>query len=76
MGCSPLLEGVEEPLDVLEIVSEHPILLCSEPPQTFRKLYERGWVAYGDGRWRITDEGRSALDDIEVDDGPPRFFEL
>lgn len=77
MSCSPLLRGVTDPLRVLMIVSEHPVLCCSEPPQTFRPLAERGWVVYQSGRWRITDVGYSALS--ETDEEPQslmEFFEL
>ena len=61
MPCSPLLKGVKEPLEVLRIISEHPILRYSEPPQTFYPLEERGWTVYTSGCWRITDEGYKAL---------------
>ena len=75
MPCSPLLKGITEPFDVLEVVGEHPILLHSEPPQTFYPLKELGWVEYGGGRWRITDEGRRAMPKKEPA-GPPEFFDL
>lgn len=63
MPCSPLLKGVREPLEVLRIISKHPILCYSEPPQTFYPLEEKGWTAYKSGCWRITDEGYKALAD-------------
>lgn len=75
MACSPLLEGVDDPLTVLEVVRDHPILLCSEPPQTFYPLRELGWMEYAEGRWRITEEGREATPDPQPQ-APPEFFEL
>jgi hypothetical protein len=60
MACSPLLQGISNPVEVLRIVCDHPILCCSEPPSTFRPLEELGWAVYGNGRWRITEEGMAA----------------
>lgn len=78
MPCSPLLVGITDPAEVLAVLRDHPVLLYSEPPQTFRGLAERGWVEYGVGRWRITAEGRAAVPEVEEDpeDRPPHFFEL
>jgi len=75
MACSPLLDGITDPLAVLRVAGDHPILLCSEPPQTFYPLAELGWVDYGEGRWRITEEGRRVMPEKEPA-GPPEFFEL
>jgi len=61
MSCSPLLDGISDPVEVLRIVAEHHILRYSEPPQTFYPLKEKGWVEYAGGHWRITDAGKSAL---------------
>ena len=76
MPCSPLLDGVDDPVEVLRIVRRHPVLLCSEPLGTYADLRDRGWVGYEAGRWRITCEGEQVLDDNPEDDTPPNFFEL
>lgn len=75
MACSPLLEGITDPAAILAVVRDHPILLCSEPPQTFRPLEALGWVEYGHGRWRITEEGRRETPEREPEE-PPEFWEL
>jgi len=78
MACSPLLRGITDPLAVLRVVRDHPVLACSEPPQTFYPLREQGWAEYGDGRWRITPEGRAAAEG-DVPSRPASladFFEL
>lgn len=62
MSCSPLLEGVTDPLEVLRVVSEHHILRFSEPSGTFYPLAELGWVTYRDGAWGITESGYRALE--------------
>jgi hypothetical protein len=76
MPCSPHLRGVDEPLEVLRIVHRHPVLLCSEPSRAFYPLRDKGWVVYGEGRWRITEEGRGALENSEDETDLPEFFEL
>jgi len=81
MPCSPLLIGITDPVEVLRVVRDHPILRYSEPPQAFYPLQERGWVTYGEGHWRITEEGRIAAGEPEPKsaDGPAtltEFFEL
>ena len=79
MPCSPLLIGIIDPLEVLRVVRDHPILCCSEPPQAFYPLQKLGWVTYGGGRWRITEEGRVAAGEPEPAGGPTtlmEFFEL
>jgi hypothetical protein len=73
--CSPLLQGVEDPAQVLAVVRDHPVLLCSEPPQTFYPLEKLGWVKYEGGRWRITNAGREAMPEPEPE-SPLEFFEL
>lgn len=77
MACSPLLKGVDEPLRVLRIISKHHILRYSEPSSTFYPLQEKGWVAYGSGCWRITDEGYRALEETEEEpQSLTEFFKL
>lgn len=79
MPCSPLLVGITDPLEVLRVVRDHPILQYSEPPQAFYPLRERGWVEYGGGRWRITDEGHGAAAEADEPEGPAtltEFFDL
>ena len=61
MACSPLLDGISDPLQVLVVIAKHPILRHSEPPQTFYPLKEKGWIEYAEGHWRITEAGKSAL---------------
>lgn len=67
MPCSPLLVGVEDPVEVLRIVRANPILCCSEPPQTFRPLEQREWVEYREGRWWLTEEGTRASEPVVED---------
>lgn len=79
MPCSPLLVGITDPVEVLRVVRDHPILCWSEPPQTFYPLQEQGWAEYGNGCWRITAEGRRAAAEADPPPGPPtltEFFEL
>jgi hypothetical protein len=79
MVCSPLLVGITEPLEVLRVVRDHPILCYSEPPQAFYPLQERGWVEYAGGHWRITEEGRAVAGVPSASDEPTtltEFFEL
>jgi hypothetical protein len=73
--CSPLLQRTTGPLEVLAVVRDHPILLCSEPPQTFYPLKKLGFAEYRGGRWRITEAGREATPAPEPK-GLPEFFEL
>jgi hypothetical protein len=61
MPCSPLLEGVTDPLEVLKVVDRNPILRWSEPPAAFYPLRDKGWVEYKEGSWSITKEGRALL---------------
>jgi len=61
MACSPLLDGISDPLEILAIVAKHHILRYSEPSTTFYPLEEKGWVEYAGGHWRITDVGKAAL---------------
>lgn len=72
---SPLLKGITDPLEVLAVVRDHPILLSSETSYTFYPLRDLGWVEYAGGRWRITEEGRRAMPEKEPA-GPVEFFEL
>lgn len=60
MPCSPLLKGVSDPLRVLQVIRDNPVLCYSEPPQTFYPLQEQGWVSYEGGRWHLTEEGTKA----------------
>jgi len=79
MACSPLLQGITDPLEVLRVVRDHPILCYSEPPQTFYPLRELGWADYLRGGWRITEEGRTAAGETKSTPTPPppkEFFEL
>jgi len=61
MACSPLLDGVTDPLQVLKVVAKHHILRYSEGPSTFYPLRDKGWVEYKGGCWSITKEGKAAL---------------
>lgn|GEM_PF-1927026 len=63
MSCSPLLDGVTDPLDVLRVIRNNPVLCYSES-SAFRPLEERGWAVYEDGRWQLTEEGKEQA-------GPP-----
>jgi len=61
MACSPLLDGLTDPIEVLKVVAKHHVLRYSEPPAAFYPLQEKGWVEYKDGHWSITKEGKAAL---------------
>ena len=76
MSCSPLLDGVDDPVELLRIVHKHPVLLCSESFFTYVELKDRGWIGYEAGCWRITPEGETFLEDNPEEDVPPNFFEL
>lgn len=76
MPCSPLLREISEPIEVLRVVRDHPILCCSEPPGTFRPLAELGWAVYVGGRWRITAEGEAQLGTEPTPAPPQEFFDL
>jgi len=79
-ACSPLLQGVTDPIQVLLVIAAHPILCWSESSFVFYPLQAEGWVEYGEGRWKITDKGREALGTAEpVEPEPPSaadFFGL
>jgi len=78
--CSPLFKGVTDPLQVLRIASDNPVLLCSEPSQIYYPLEEKGWTIYRSGRWCITDEGRKVLGENPAPPEEPKtlteFFDL
>lgn len=81
MSCSPHLDGITDPLEVLRVVSQHHILRWSEPPTTFYPLAELGWVEYIGGGWGITDAGREALlespsDEPSTEMSLTEFFDL
>lgn len=76
MACSSLLKGVTDPLKLLRIVHETPVLCYSEPPQTFYPLQEKGWVEYRSGCWRITQEGYEAMPNKVPSQTLAEFFEL
>lgn len=59
MSCSPLLDGVTDPLDVLRVIRDNPVLCYSESPSVFVPLQERGWAVYEEGRWQLTEEGKA-----------------
>ena len=61
MSCSPLLDGVSDPIEVLKVVAKYPVLRHSEPSSTFYPLRDKGWVEYKEGSWSITKEGKAAL---------------
>lgn len=63
MSCSPLLDGITDPVGILQVVSEHPVLQWSEPSTTFLPLAERSWMEYKRGAWVITETGQKALRD-------------
>lgn len=72
MACSPLLDGISDPLEVLKVVAAHHILRYSEPPDTFYPLKEKGWVEYAGGHWRITDAGKEVLPETSPDEQPSK----
>lgn len=72
MACSPLLDGINDPLEVLCVVAEHHILRYSEPSTTFYPLKEKGWVEYAGGHWRITDTGKAALPETTPETKQPK----
>jgi len=74
MACSPLLRNVDDPEKMLQVVSKTPVLLCSEPAETFKPLKELGWVTYQGGSWCITDRGRDRLS--ETTDEPQSISEF
>lgn len=76
MPCSPLLQGLSEPLQVLRVLSQHYLLQYSEPPHTFKPLKKNGWVIYESGCWRITDEGYKVLDSSPTAEEPQSLTEF
>jgi hypothetical protein len=69
-ACSPLLRGVVDPLDILRVVTKHPVLCHSESSFVFYPLQDLGWVEYAGGRWQITKAGTEALGDVTEPDDP------
>ena len=65
MACSPLLDGITDPVGILRVVSEHHVLRYSEPSITFLPLAERRWMEYKSGAWHITKTGQKALREEE-----------
>jgi hypothetical protein len=70
-ACSPLLQGVTDPTQVLLVVAAYPILCYSESSFVFYPLREKGWVEYVGGRWAITDTGREVLATAEPKEPEP-----
>jgi len=56
---------VTDPVGILRVVLDHPVLLCSETSFVFYPLRDLGYVEYGKGRWHVTDAGRQAAGEWE-----------